>query len=58
MAEAIVWDAYERHQYHGVLFKRYPDGIIIDLSNGVRYFAKNKQIVSVEGEEQEENGSG
>jgi hypothetical protein len=58
MATAVVWDAYHRDKYEGTLFKRYPDGITIDLSNGIRYFAKNANIVTVEGEEKEEPESG
>jgi hypothetical protein len=50
MAVAIVWDAYRRNQYEGVVVKRYEAGISIDLSNGVRVYATNDRIVSVTGE--------
>lgn len=51
MAYAVVWDAYLKNKYEGPLFRRYSNGIAIDLANGLRYFATNNRIISVEGEE-------
>ena len=57
MAIAVVWDAYRRNQYEGVVVKRHVSGISIDLSNGVRMYATSDRIVSDTGEADNDSNS-
>lgn len=52
MAVAVIWDAYRRNQYEGVVAKRHVAGITIDLSNGVRMYATTDRIISDTGAEE------